>query len=125
MAYVQLKAEAAATDEELLAFARSHITERAAVPKAIYLLDALPQTAVGKIFKPALRRREVERVYSEAARQVEGVAEVEVTAEADRTRGTVARVRVRVAEGHAPSDVEAEIAQRLGAFTTPFELVLW
>ena len=68
VAYVELKAEASATDEELLAFARSHITERAAVPKAIYLLDALPQTAVGKIFKPALRRREIERVYAEVAR---------------------------------------------------------
>ena len=124
VAYVQLNAQASVTSEELLAFARTRITERAAIPKAIYFLDELPQTAVGKIFKPALQRREIERVYAQVVEQVEGAAEVEVTTEVDRTRGTVAHVRIRVAEGHAPAAVEADAAQMLGAFTTPHELAL-
>lgn len=124
VAYVQLNAQASVTSEELLSFARARITERAAVPKAIHFLDELPQTAIGKIFKPALQRREVERVYAQVVEQVEGVAEVQVTTEADRTRGTVAHVRIRVAEGYAPAAVEADAAQVLGAFTTPHELAL-
>ena len=31
--------------------------EKAAIPKAIYVIEALPLTAVGKVFKPALKRQ--------------------------------------------------------------------
>lgn len=58
VAYVQLKAGASATEDELLAFAKEQITERAACPKAIRVLAAMPLTVVGKIFKPELRQRE-------------------------------------------------------------------
>jgi fatty-acyl-CoA synthase len=56
--YVQLKPGAHATEEELAAYARRTLGERAAWPKRIYLIDAMPLTAVGKIFKPDLKRRE-------------------------------------------------------------------
>jgi fatty-acyl-CoA synthase len=59
VAYVQLKPDTGATEDELLAFAREQIGERAAVPKAIRLVAALPLTGVGKIFKPELRQREI------------------------------------------------------------------
>ncbi|MNM99257.1 AMP-binding domain protein [compost metagenome] len=36
-----------------------NISERAAVPKRIEFVEALPLTAVGKIFKPALQQREI------------------------------------------------------------------
>lgn len=59
VAYVQLKPGACVTEDELLSFARGQITERAAVPKAIRLVAAMPLTGVGKIFKPELRQREI------------------------------------------------------------------
>jgi fatty-acyl-CoA synthase len=59
VAYVQLKPGVCATEEELLSFAREQITERAAMPKAIRLVAAMPLTGVGKIFKPELRQREI------------------------------------------------------------------
>lgn len=59
VAYVQLKPGAGATEDELLSFAREQIGERAAIPKAIRLVAALPLTSVGKIFKPELRQREI------------------------------------------------------------------
>jgi fatty-acyl-CoA synthase len=59
VAYVQLKPGAGATEDELLSFARDRISERAAVPKAIRLVAAMPLTGVGKIFKPELRQREI------------------------------------------------------------------
>lgn len=62
VAYVQLKAGASATPEELLAFAAQHVPERAAWPRHVRVLDALPVTTVGKIFKPALSMREIEDV---------------------------------------------------------------
>ena len=59
VAYVQLKPGIRATEDELLSFAREQIAERAAVPKAIRLVGAMPLTGVGKIFKPELRQREI------------------------------------------------------------------
>lgn len=56
--YVQLKPGATATEAELTEFLRHEINERAAFPKGIRIVDAIPLTGVGKIFKPALKRRE-------------------------------------------------------------------
>jgi fatty-acyl-CoA synthase len=59
--YVQLLADANVTDEELRAHAEATIGERPAWPKYVHVIDAIPVTAVGKIFKPALRKDAVER----------------------------------------------------------------
>jgi fatty-acyl-CoA synthase len=52
--------------EELRDFIRPLIAERAALPVHISCLAELPTTAVGKVFKPELRRRAAERVVTEA-----------------------------------------------------------
>ena len=65
VAYVVLKAGAAGAAIDaagLLDFIKAHIAEPPAQPKHIELLDALPLTAVGKVYKPALRLRAIERV---------------------------------------------------------------
>lgn len=54
--FITLKPNAKTTAQELLANARGRISEPPAVPKAVYLVEALPVTPVGKIFKPELRR---------------------------------------------------------------------
>lgn len=54
-AYVQLNSGSRRTTEQLTAFAARHIAERASVPKRIVVVDALPVTPLGKIFKPALQ----------------------------------------------------------------------
>jgi fatty-acyl-CoA synthase len=58
VAYVELKPGASATEQQLLEHLRSQISERAAMPKHIRVLKRMPLTAIGKIFKPELRRRE-------------------------------------------------------------------
>ena len=47
------------SEKELLEYCQQHIGERAAIPKAIIIDNELPVTAVGKIFKPELVRREI------------------------------------------------------------------
>jgi fatty-acyl-CoA synthase len=59
VAYVQLRAGATVTEEALLEHAKKNIGERAAWPKLIRIIDQMPQTAVGKLFKPALKKMEV------------------------------------------------------------------
>jgi fatty-acyl-CoA synthase len=53
------------SESELLAFASAHIPERPAQPKRIDVVEALPQTAVGKVYKPALRLLTLERGLAE------------------------------------------------------------
>jgi fatty-acyl-CoA synthase len=97
VAYVQLRAGAAADEDELLAFASRSIGERAAVPKAVRIVALIPVTAVGKIFKPALVMREIEDVVRREAADC-GVALETVDVTIDAKRGMVARVRTRGSE---------------------------
>ncbi|MEM7292521.1 MAG: AMP-binding protein, partial [Pseudomonadota bacterium] len=56
VAFVTLKPGCAASEEELMRFAAKTVDEPPARPKSITVLDTMPQTNVGKIFKPELRR---------------------------------------------------------------------
>jgi len=111
-AYVELVAGATVTVDELLAFCDSHITERAAKPKYIEILDELPKTAVGKVFKPDLRKSAIQRIYN-AALQDAGL-DARVTAIIDdKKRGLVAQVT-------RDSD-ETALQNTLGQFPRPWE----
>lgn len=69
--YVQLRGGRTATAAELMHHAQAQVAERAAWPKHIQVVDALPTTAVGKIFKPALTLREMESVVREEAQTLD------------------------------------------------------
>ncbi|ODT28678.1 MAG: hypothetical protein ABS63_03360 [Microbacterium sp. SCN 70-27] len=90
--YVQLTPGAAATEEELLAYATAHVGERAARPRVVRIVDQLPTTAVGKIFKPSLVLREIEDVCMAVAEELR-VPLASVEAAQDPARGHVVRVR--------------------------------
>jgi acyl-coenzyme A synthetase/AMP-(fatty) acid ligase len=112
--YVELVAGATATAEELARHAAERITERAAIPKHVEILPELPKTAVGKIFKPDLRKRAIKRVFDSVLAEAGHAAEVAEVVE-DRKRGLVARLRKTGAV-----DAEA-VAHKLGEFTIPWE----
>jgi fatty-acyl-CoA synthase len=88
VAYVTVEAAVTgAGEDELLAWAAAHVPERAAAPRRVEVIDAIPVTAVGKPYKPELRRRATERAAREAlpeqaavhARIVDGVVHVDVS----------------------------------------------
>ncbi len=110
--YVELISGAGVTVEELTEHARSHIHERAAIPKHIEILPELPKTAVGKIFKPELRKLAIRRVY-DATLQGTGAHVTEVYE--DRKRGLVALL------GRDGTADEDQVRKRLGELTRPWE----
>jgi fatty-acyl-CoA synthase len=114
--YVQLKPGATATAEELLAFAQEHVPERAAIPKQIYLIDQMPVTAVGKIFKPALVRMQIEEVLAAALNALEEVAQATVEAVPSKLHGTEVRVSVSLAEGVEQAAGEDAVQGVLGQY---------
>ena len=50
--------------EELINYCEDKIPYRSAWPKYVEIVDVLPKTAVGKIFKPELRKNAITRVYN-------------------------------------------------------------
>ncbi|AWB49223.1 acyl-CoA synthetase [Gemmobacter aquarius] len=114
-AYVELVAGRDVPAAELLAFAQGHITERAAVPKHVEVLAELPKTAVGKVFKPDLRRRAITRVYDEALAEAGLTARVAAVVE-DKKRGLVAQVS-------CPPPEEGRLQAVLGQFAGGWERV--
>ncbi len=113
-AYVELTDKAKVTVDELMEHCRERIHERAAHPKHLEILDELPKTAVGKVFKPDLRRRAITRVYDAALAKKGIQAKVAAVVE-DKRRGLVA-----IVEKTGEVDGEA-VAKVLGAYARPWE----
>ena len=113
-AYVELVAGGSVTPEELLDFARERIAERAALPKYIEIIDELPKTAVGKVFKPDLRRSAITRIYN-AALEADGHSARVTEVIEDKRLGLVALLDGR------NSANEAGVTKTLGDFTLPWQ----
>jgi fatty-acyl-CoA synthase len=115
-AYVEVVKGATVTEVELMAYAAKHIHERAALPKHIEILAELPKTAVGKVFKPDLRRRAIVRVYDAALAEAGLAARVAEVAE-DKKRGLVARIAT------TGTVDDAALAALLGQFPPAWERI--
>lgn len=113
-AYVELVKGAEVSVEALMEHARKHIHERAAVPKTIEILEELPKTAVGKVFKPDLRRLAITRIYDEALVAAGLPVRVDSVIE-DKKRGLVARI------GRVEGVEDAAVTAVLGDFIRPWE----
>jgi fatty-acyl-CoA synthase len=124
VAYVQLQPDASVSEETLLAYAREHIGERAAIPRAIHIVDEVPQTAVGKIYKPYLVQLEVEDVYKEAAEAVEGVESVTVSVSPHKLHGISADLQVTPEAGVDESALEEALHHALGQFAVHYQLAV-
>ena len=113
-AYLELVDGAEVDLEEINTYAQRHIHERAAIPKHVEVLAELPKTAVGKVFKPDLRKLAIMRVYNRVLAE-NGVAVEVVEVIEDKKRGLVARLR-------KTGEVDEEkLAHILGEYTRPWE----
>ncbi len=112
-AYVELVEGASITPEELSAYCEEHVHERAARPKHVEILDELPKTAVGKVFKPDLRKKAITRIYNGALSDANLAAEVFQVLE-DKKLGLVAEIKKT---GVVP---DAEVETLLGNYTRPW-----
>lgn len=116
-AFVELVEGATTTADELLAYAKEKVPERAAHPKHMEIMDELPKTAVGKIFKPDLRRSAITRVYN-AALAEDGVGAHVVKVVEDKQRGLVARL-----EKSDAKVTDEAVSGVLGSFINQWEWV--
>ncbi len=112
-AFVELVDGATVTEDELMEHAKVHVHERAAHPKHMTILPELPKTAVGKVFKPDLRKHAITRVYNAALEGAGCPARVTSVVD-DKKRGLVAQIEMNGAG-------KDEVGQVLGAFVRPWD----
>ncbi|MDI9244629.1 acyl-CoA synthetase [Marinobacter sp. CHS3-4] len=115
VAYVQIKEGEQVSESELKDFLAQEISERAAWPRYVRIIEELPLTGVGKIFKPELKQREI-RDSLETALKEAGLETVRLHVERDPTHGVVIRVNA------GDVTAEASIQRVLGRF--PFQFTI-
>jgi len=117
--FVMLKPGVSATPESLLASAAPRISERPATPKRVTIVDAIPMTAIGKVYKPALRTRAAEVKLAEMLAGIEG-ATFQVDGE---DQGGAPAMRIRVTATGERSRIETAVRDRLALVALRYELV--
>jgi fatty-acyl-CoA synthase len=113
VAYVTVASGGSVTEEELRTWAGKHVAERAAVPKSVTIVDALPVTAVGKPYKLGLRADAARTEIEEALAGSVGVRAVNAIVD----DGSIV-VRITVDSG---TDADA-IADTLGRYTLTWHI---
>ncbi|MBV1854352.1 acyl-CoA synthetase [Catellatospora tritici] len=81
VAYVTLASGATATQEQLRDWARDRVPDPTAAPKTVTILDELPATAVGKLYRLALRMDAIRAELHTALRDITAVQEIDIAVE--------------------------------------------
>jgi fatty-acyl-CoA synthase len=97
----------------LLAEVAPQVYERPAAPKRVTVIDAMPMTAIGKIYKPALRLRAIEVKLTEMLAEA-GAAGPGVTVQAVEQGGTLSAVVTLPDAAREP-----QLRERLAALAVP------
>lgn len=119
VAFVTLKPGVPMDPHDLLQAVAPTVHERPAVPKRLTVLDAMPMTAIGKIYKPALRLRAMETKLTEMLVGVAPGRTVSVAGE--EVAGTV-KVTIRIS-GAPTVQIGDVVRQRLTAIAVRTELL--
>ncbi|MDP2820125.1 MAG: AMP-binding protein [Polaromonas sp.] len=116
VAFVTLKPGAVCDAATLLAEVAPQVYERPAIPKRVTIIDEMPLTAIGKIYKPALRLRALETKLTEMLADVPGV-----TVQGQERGGSLSAVVLM----SAPLDTALVqgLRARLAAIAVPVEFV--
>jgi fatty-acyl-CoA synthase len=109
---------ASATEAELLAFATERVDEAPARPKSVTIIERMPLTNVGKVYKPQLRAMaacSVVRALVDGVSARQGVAAPEVALHAEQ------RVDVRL-DADTPESVASALREALERLPFPIQL---
>ncbi|MRD49015.1 acyl-CoA synthetase [Caenimonas koreensis DSM 17982] len=91
--YVQLRPGMTATEDELREHAEATISERPAWPRSIFIVDVVPLTTVGKIYKPSLRCDAAARLVTQWVKQL-GVSDAVIDVREGGRRGMTVTVEL-------------------------------
>lgn len=123
VAFVTLKPGASVAPRRLREYAFERISERPAAPKEVFILDAMPLTAVGKLSKLLLRCRATEHAVTKAIRErLPGGVHTLVVARPDERHGIFVDVEITRPDGYDVAAFESSATSLLGSFSLAREI---
>lgn len=129
IAFVQLTQGSKATSADLLQFLEPRISERAAIPKEIHILEKMPLTDIGKPMKVKLREMTMVREFT---RLIEDVFinlkthhqdPLEVIISTDTARGTLIQIKLGRVDLSMQDAIHTQIHQLMGQFAYAYEII--
>jgi fatty-acyl-CoA synthase len=123
VAYVQLQDNAELKEEQILNHLKQEMGERAAIPKEVIILEQMPLTPVGKIFKPRLRWDAIKRVYQAELEALNDMVDsVEVSVAEDKVHGSIATITVKVGPNTSNDMIAEKVKEILAPYTVKYHL---
>ncbi len=123
VAFVQLQEGAGLTPENILEYLQNEIGERAAIPKEIAIIDEVPLTTVGKIFKPALRWQAIQKVYQS---ELEGLGDLvesaAVEVSEDKVHGSLASITIQAGSRATEDQIKEKVDELMARYTVKYSL---
>jgi len=129
IAYVQLTQGSKATSADLLQFLEPRISERAAIPKEIHILEKMPLTDIGKPMKVKLREmtmvREFTRLIEDIFKKlkINSPDPIEIIISPDTSRGTLIRIKLGRVDQTKQDLIHTQIHQLMGQFAYAYEMI--
>ncbi|MBT7889472.1 MAG: acyl-CoA synthetase, partial [Deltaproteobacteria bacterium] len=101
------------------------VGERAAIPKEVYIVDEMPLTTVGKIFKPALKREVIKNVYLDDLQALgDMVEQIDIEIGEDKIHGSLAVITVKAAQSAEKDKIRRRVDELLAAYTTRYQVII-
>jgi fatty-acyl-CoA synthase len=123
VAYVQLQENVKLTAADILTYLKEKMGERAAVPKEVFIVDKIPLTPVGKIFKPALRWRAIQKVYQSELKAIDDlITSSEVTVTEDKIHGSMVAIKIKAASETSHDQIRDKVSDILARYTVKYRL---
>jgi len=123
VAYVQLQPGADITPESILEHLQKTVGERAAIPKEVFIVDEVPLTTVGKIFKPALKWDLTRRVFElELEAMADVVNKIEVVVAEDKIHGSSAVITIEPLATISVDEAKMKVDELLGGFAIHYQI---
>ncbi len=123
IAYVQLQEDADLSEAQILEYLKGEIGERAAIPKEIYIVDQIPLTPVGKIFKPALRWQAIQRVYqAELAAMADLTESIQISVREVTIHGALAVIKIKSTPDVSGDELKQKVDDILARYTVKYTL---
>lgn len=119
--FVELKSGSETTEDEILAHARAHVEEKGAAPAQMFFVDSIPLTAVGKIYKVALRKVAIETAIIRASSPA--IASNAIVFHWPSESDTSGQLCIELAEPYSTEKHYDLISEALAGFT--FRYSLW
>jgi fatty-acyl-CoA synthase len=123
VAYVQLQEAADLTPEQILDYLKQEIGERAAVPKEVTIIEEMPLTPVGKIFKPALRWKAIQKVYQSELEAIDDlITSADVTVTEDKIHGSIVAITIKAASEISHDQIRDKVSDILARYPVKYRL---